>query len=188
MKCYYYLSPDLASTEKITEDLHNSGIGDWFMHIICKDEAGLTHRKLHSSNYLETLDILRQGMIGAILGLATGIGVAILLLATKPFGAELPTLAYFGIVFLLTCFGAWQGGLLGISVESKKIQRFHGEIDAGKCLVLVYASKNKQEIVERTMKKLHPEATLVAVDPQFFNPFAMPVVPATSQSYRSVTR
>lgn len=188
MKCYYYLSPDLASTEKITEDLHGSGIGDWFMHIICKDEAGLTRTKLHSSNYLETLDILRQGMIGAILGFVTGIGVAVLLSVINPFGTELSGLAYFGVVFLLTCFGAWQGGLLGVSVESKKIQRFHGEIDAGKYLILVYASKNKEDIVERTMKKLHPEASLVAIDPQFFNPFAVPVVPATSDSYQSATR
>jgi hypothetical protein len=187
MKCYYYLSPDLACTERIAEDLHDSGVSDWFIHTICKDEAGLKRTKLHSSNYLETLDIVRQGLLGAVLGFVTGIGVAALMLATQPFGAGIPGVAYGAVVFLLTCFGAWQGGLLGISIENKKIQAFHDHIDTGKCLVLVYAPKNKQESVERTMKKLHPEAELVGIDAQFFNPFSVPVLPAT-QSYRPTAR
>ncbi|MGQ9424473.1 hypothetical protein ACXYTJ_00815 [Gilvimarinus sp. F26214L] len=174
MKCYYYLSPNLASTERISEDLHQSGVSDWFMHIICKDEAGLCRKQLHSSNYLETLDLVRHGLIGAICGLATGIGMAALATVFNPFGAELSTLAYAGIIILMTGFGTWQGGLVGISMENKKLEKFHHEVEAGKYLILVYAHKSKEENVARMMTKLHPEAKLVGVDRQFFNPFSMP--------------
>lgn len=176
MKCYYYLSPNLASTESISKDLQQEGVSDWFMHIICKDEAGLSRKQLHSSNYLETLDIVRYGLLGAFFGLATGLGMAALLSAFNPFGAEIPLLGYAGIVFLLTCFGAWQGGLLGIAIENKKLSRFHDDIEAGKYLILIYAPKSKESAVSNTMQNLHPEARLVGVDSQFFNPFSVPVL------------
>lgn len=176
MKCYYYLSPDLASTENISDDLQQSGVSDWFMHIISKDEAGLSRKQLHSSNYLETLDLIRDGLIGAFCGFITGLGVAALLTVFNPFGAELAPLAYVAVVFLLTCFGAWQGGLIGISLENKKLQRFHDEIDKGKYLILVYAHRSKEESVRQMMSRQHPEATLVGCDKQFFNPFAVPTL------------
>ena len=42
MKCIYYLSPSLKSTEEISNDLHAIGIDDWFLHIVSKDESGLS--------------------------------------------------------------------------------------------------------------------------------------------------
>lgn len=179
MKCYYYLSPSLASTEAISQDLHQAGVSDWFMHIICKDEAGLCRKQLHSSNYLETLDLIRHGLIGAFCGFVTGLGMAALLTVFNPFGVEISLLAYVGVVFLLTCFGAWQGGLVGISVENKKIQQFHSEIDGGKFLILVYAHRSKEDGVARMMTRLHPEAQLVGVDAHFYNPFAVPAAKST---------
>ncbi|MCW8193439.1 hypothetical protein F6455_01400 [Proteobacteria bacterium 005FR1] len=164
----------MASTEKISEDLHNSGVSDWYIHIICKDEAGLCQKQLHSSNYFETLDVLRRGLFGAACGLGAGLIAAGILSVVNPFGIEMPFLAFAAVVFLLTCFGAWQGGLLGIGEENKKIARFHDDIEAGKHLILIYAPKNKEKDVANTMNRLHPEARLVAVDPQFFNPFAVP--------------
>jgi hypothetical protein len=174
MKCYYYLSPNLASTEHIAEDLHQSGVSDWFMHIISRDEAGLDRRQLHSSNYLETLDVIRDGLIGALSGFITGVGVAALLTVINPFGIELSLLAYASVIFLLTCFGAWQGGLIGISMENKKLRQFHDDIESGKYLILVYAHKSKETGVMRMMTNLHPEARLVGVDSRFYNPFSIP--------------
>ena len=78
------------------------------------------------------------------------------------------------IVFLLTCFGAWQGGLVGISTENKKLLRFHDEIEAGKFLVLVYAHQAEEEKLYAMMSRLHPEAQLVGLDPLFYNPFCSP--------------
>ena len=68
MKCYYYLAPSLDSTHQISDDLHEVGVLDWFLHVITEDEAGLKREHLHSSNYLETTDIIRDGLIGLILG------------------------------------------------------------------------------------------------------------------------
>lgn len=174
MKCFYYLSPTLADTEHIADDLHKSGVSDWFIHVISKNEAELERKHLHSSNYLETLDFLREGLIGALCGLGLGLLLAVILSVTSPFEADVPFVAYAGMVLLLVCFGAWQGGLIGISTENKKLRRFHNEIESGKFLILVYAHRSEEEKINAMMVRLHPEARLVGLDPQFFNPFTEP--------------
>ena len=84
MKCIYYLSPTLKSTQNISDDLHSIGIDDWFLHIHNKDESGLVKQHLHSSNYLETLDLIREGLIGAGLGLMAGLCAAAITSVTCP--------------------------------------------------------------------------------------------------------
>lgn len=174
MKCIYYLSPTLASTERICDDLHRAGVDDWFMHIISKDEAGLNRKRLHSGNYLETLDLVCDGLYGAGLGFLGGLVLAWLASVFEPFGAQPPFIAYLAIVFLVTCFGAWVGGLVGVCSENRKIRRYHDDIEAGKYLILVYAHKDEEERVQQMMERLHPEAQLVGYDARFYNPFSIP--------------
>ena len=88
MKCFYYLSPTLADTEHVSDDLHKSGVDDWFIHIISKNEEGLSRLRLHSGNYLETLDVLREGLIGVVLGFLVGLVVAGLFSVFEPFGPD----------------------------------------------------------------------------------------------------
>lgn len=176
MKCFYYLSPTLESTEAISEDLHQSGVSDWFIHIISKDEAGLGKRHLHSSNYLETMDLIRDGLIGGIAGFLVGLIAAVVISVYEPFGPITSFLAYLGVIVLMTGFGAWQGGLIGIHQENKKLEPFHDEIDAGKYLILVYAHRNEEQQVADMMGRLHPEARLVGFDSRFYNPFATPTL------------
>lgn len=182
MKCIYYLSPTLASTEVICDDLHDAGVDDWFMHIISRDEDGLSRRRLHSSNYLETLDFVRDGLYGAGLGFVAGLGLAWLGSMLQPFGSSPPWIAYLAVVFLTTCFGAWVGGLIGLRSENRKIRRFHDDVEAGSYLILVYARRHQEQQVQDMMDRLHPEARLVGVDPKFYNPFSEPV-PVT-RAYR----
>lgn len=172
MKCIYYLSPSLKSTHEISDDLHEIGVDDFFLHIHSKNESGLVKEHLHSSNYLETLDIIRDGLIGAGIGFLASLALAALTAAVQPFGPDMSWLAYPAIVFLVTCFGAWVGGLTGIACENKKIATFHDEIEDGKYLILIYAKRDQESKIKQMMDREHPEAVLAAVDPHFLNPFA----------------
>ena len=172
MKCIYYLSPTLVETHKISDDLHDTGVDDWFIHIISKDEAGLRREHLHSSNYLETLDFIRYGFIGAAGGFLVGLVFALILNMAQPFGPDVPIWAYLAVIALVTCFGAWQGGLIGVASENKKLARFHDDIEAGKFLVLIYAKKNQEENIKSMMASKHSAAELVAIDSHFINPFS----------------
>ena len=141
MNCLYYLAPTLESTHRISDDLHAAGLKDFFLHVIAKDESGLEAEHIHSSNYLETLDVVRDGFIGAAIGGLFGLVGAGLLMYFQPFGPDVPHYVYFIIVGVATLFGAWEGGLTGIATENKNLKKFHHDIDAGKYLILVYARK-----------------------------------------------
>ena len=65
MKCIYFLTPTLATTNQVSADLHDVGVNDFYLHVICRDHAGLKRHQIHSSNYFETLDVVRDGFLGA---------------------------------------------------------------------------------------------------------------------------
>lgn len=174
MKCLYYLAPTLADTHDISDHLHEVGVRDFFVHVISRDEAGLKKQHVHSSNYLETLDLVRSGVIGGLVGFIVGvIGVA-LLRYFNPFGVEIPNLVNYAIIGVATLFGTWEGGLVGVATENRKITRFHDDIEAGKFLILIYALREQEERVKGMMRDRHPESELVAVDRHFVNPFTSP--------------
>ena len=171
MKCMYYLAPNLVSTHQVSDDLHDVGIDDWHVHVISKDEAGLKNEKIHSSNWLETTDLLRDGFIGANIGFIIGVLAAGGLLLFQPFGPDFPNIAYVFMVAVATGFGAWVGGLTGVDSENQKLRRFRTAIEEGKYLILIYAHKGKGEKIKEMMRKRHPESRHVATDRHFINPF-----------------
>ncbi|MDZ4818715.1 MAG: hypothetical protein SGJ20_07055 [Planctomycetota bacterium] len=171
MQCIYYLAPTLESTHKVSDDLRAAGISDFFLHVISKDEAGLNQQHIHSSNYLETTDIIRLGLIGAFAGFIAGLICAGLLMRLEPFGPDVPAIVFFITVALVTMFGSWVGGLTGIATKNRKLGGFQYDIEAGKYLLLVYARKKQLAEIQTMMSTRHPEAKLSAMDKHFLNPF-----------------
>src|SRR6202048_3010210 len=172
MKCIYFPPPTIATTDKVSADLHAVGVNDFYLHVICRDHAGLKRHQIHSSNYFETLDVVRDGFIGAALGFLFGLMGVGLLLYIKPFGVHVvPTFVYAVLVGAATLFGAWEGGLVGIDSEHKKLAKFHDDLVAGKYLILVYVRKHREQVVLQMMREKHPDAELVAIDSHYVNPF-----------------
>ena len=105
MKCLYYVAPELDSTSRIADDLHDVGLDDFFVHVIAKDESGLKKRHIHAGNYLETLDFIREGFLGAAIGLFAGVIGCILLDQFGPF-ENIPWFVYVALCGVATLFGA----------------------------------------------------------------------------------
>jgi len=70
-----------------------------------------------------------------------------------------------------TLFGAWEGGLMGIATENRKLAKFHHDIEAGRYLILIYTRNEQEATVREMMRARHPEAELAAIDRHFINPF-----------------
>ena len=172
MKCLYYLAPTLEGTRTVSDDLHAVGVRDWYIHVISNDETGLQKERIHSSNYIETMDFVRTGFLGAYIGFIVGMFGAFLLMATQVFGANTPVSAYLAVMLVATLFGAWVGGMIGFGAESKKLSEFHEEIQSGKYLILIYSKKRSGETIKAMMREKHPESEHVATDEHFISPFA----------------
>lgn len=172
MKCLYYLSPNLDVSKRVSDDLHNIGITDWYIHVISKDEAGLNQKHLHSSNYLETLDLARGTTAGGAIGFIISWILVALAISLEPFGSPIDNSWYLFLVVFVTLFGIWEGGLVGIERKNKKISPFMRDIQEGKYLVLIYADKAHETAISEMMKVRHPESKLAGVDRHFINPFS----------------
>lgn len=171
MKCIYYLAPTLSSAHRVSRDLYSAGVDEYCVHVVAKDERGLSTQRLHAANYFETLDLIRDGYIGAAIGLLAGwIGVG-LLHYFGPFGADVPSTVYLELAAAAMLFGAWEGGLCGIASENTKLRTFHAQIESGKLLILIYVRRHQQATVDSIMRQAHPEVVLAGVDEHFINPF-----------------
>jgi hypothetical protein len=172
MNCLYYLARTLDSTHRISNDVRALGVNDSLLHVISKDEAGLKKQHIHSSNYLETLDLIGDGFIGAALGVIPGVFGVALLKYFQPFGPAVPRVVYFATVAFAILFGAWEGGLTGIATENRKLARFHDDIERGWYLILIYTPKDQEAAVREVMHARHLEAEFAAIDRHFINPFS----------------
>ena len=172
MNCLYYLARTLESTHRVSNDVRALGVNDSLLHVISNDEAGLKKQHIHSSNYLETLDLIGDGLIGAALGVIPGVVGVALLKFFEPFGPNVPRVVYFATVAFAVLFGAWEGGLTGIATENRKLAKFHDDIERGWYLILIYTPKDQEAAVREVMRARHREAEFAAIDPHFINPFS----------------
>ena len=111
-------------------------------------------------------------LIGGVIGFFFGVIAAGALMFFKPFGPNMPEFVYLIVIAILTLFGIWEGGLTGVASENNKLAEFHDELEEGKYLILIYASKKQENSINEMMVKKHPEAQLVAMDSHFLNPFS----------------
>ena len=154
MRRLYYVADSVEDAQAICLSLQKEGVSKWHVHVLAKDAAGLYTHKIHSANPIHELDIVHTGARFAVLGLliSSMIGGLIYLLGSAGFIAlNVPLWVVFALALLGACFGAWEGGMVGLSRENYKIERFHDEIEQGKYLLMVDVSKDQRALVKEMM-------------------------------------
>ena len=178
MKRMYYLTDNIDSAEQIATDLQQAGISHWNFHVLSKDEAGLYKRHIHSANYLQKLDIVRDAERGALLGLLGGIYLAIHIGTADTFGPNPGSMVYVTAIGGVTLFGLWLGGMAGLAKENQNIARYHDDIEAGKYLLMVDVKADEEGRVRRLMDEKHHEAAFQRIGSTIINPLKFSASPA----------
>lgn len=137
MKRLYYLADNLDTADAVAKALHSEGISDWHFHVLSKDEAGLYKHHLHAATPLHQRDLIRTGERGALLGFCVGMTAAIFTALLLELSSIHSMVVFAVAVVLPTLFGAWLGGLVGLSTENHKIARFHDDIELGRALLMI---------------------------------------------------
>ena len=171
MKRMYYLTGSLDSTEQISNDIHDAGITNWHFHVISKDEVGLYRRHIQGANLFQKHDIIRYGERGALVGFCSALLATGYAMGAEIFGAGASGFIYVAIFGLITLFGAWLGGLMGLATENQAIAQFHDEIDSGKYLILIDVHRDQEEAIRNLMASKHPETRLAQIGSTLIHPF-----------------
>lgn len=171
MKRLYYLTDNIEAAEQLSERLHKDGITDWNFHVLGKDKANIVKHHLHSTTPLQELDIIRSGERGVITGLAVGTLFVAVMMMTSNFGQNVHWLWLVVAVGFFASFGAWVGGLVGISSENYKIKKFHNHIEAGQYLLLIDVDALQKPLIESIVTKQFTSIWKAGEDTTFISPF-----------------
>jgi hypothetical protein len=175
MKRLYYLTDNVDVAKRMSDRLHHEGITDWNFHVLGRNKAQIVRHHLHSTTPLQELDIVRSGGRGVLIGFVTGILLTGYVALFTSFGEQLNWMGQLASIVLFSMFGAWVGGLAGMSSENYKIRRFHRDIVKGNLLLLVDVVPSQVAAVENIVMQF-PEVRKGGEDTTFINPFAKPLV------------
>ena len=172
MKRLYYLTESIDAAEKLSDRLHDEGITDWNFHVLGKDKANIVKHHLHSTTPLQELDIVRSGERGILVGLVVGVFFVAILSLFTTFGEGLHWLWLLAAVMLFAFFGAWLGGLVGVSTENYKIKQFHKYIEEGEYLMLIDVDGMQKPLVESIITREFVGIRKAGEDTTLITPFA----------------
>jgi hypothetical protein len=174
MRRLYYLADDLETTRLVSEALHAEGIRDWNFHVLARDEAGLYQHSIHAATTYQQLDVIHTGERWAVGGAVIAGIAAAFCYYVQPFPFEVDTLAAVLFTLLGGFFGAWQGGMVGLSRENYKIAPFHDDIDAGRYLIMVDVQKEMRARVRELMNIRFPQVQRAGSSSTIINPLDRP--------------
>jgi hypothetical protein len=169
MRRIYFLSPDLATTHKIVDELRSEGINDSDIHILAKRDTPL--EDLPEAGISIKTDFLPAVERGIALGGTTGLLAGLIGLRLAGFAiAGGPLL---GIIMAGATIGSMMNGLMGMNSGNTRLKKFEDAIEQGELLVLVDVPKERIEEVKQMVKKHHPNVDFEGVEP-----FLPPVIPS----------
>lgn len=172
MHTLMYLMPRLDAAEAMVASLKKLGVGHDAYRIVSQDEDGIRRHHLHDATLLDKTDVIHWGERGALIGGLLGAVIAAALLF-QPEAVPLSAAGIVMVALLMAFFGAWVGGMAGLSEENYKLKPFHEALASGQYLLKVgVANDAKASEIEVAMLRQHPDALFVADDETITNPFA----------------
>jgi hypothetical protein len=165
MRTLYYLMDRLDTASAVAATLKELNVDESGYYIVSKDHDGLKRRNLHDASVLEETDLIHSGMRGALIGGLCGLLFALWIVMIQPFGMTLNLLGFLLVAAFIGHFGAWVGGMVGLSHESYKLTPFHDAIAHGKYLMVINLREpSKARKVKEVLHARHPDAQFEAQD------------------------
>jgi hypothetical protein len=171
MRRLYYLTENINSAEKLSDCLHAKGIADRNFHVYGKDKAQIVKRHLKATTPLYELDIIRSGERGTLAGFFVGAIVIAVLMAVTNFAQSLHWGWIVGGVALFTLFGAWIGGLIGVSTKNYKTKKFQNNIEAGQFLLIIDVNMSQSKLVKAIVAEQFDDIKRAGEDTTIVSPF-----------------
>jgi hypothetical protein len=165
MRTLYYLTSSIDTAEAMVATLRSLNIDDNGYYIVSRNHDAVRRHHLHDASAMEETDLIHSGERGAIIGGLCGLLFALWIAVAQPLGLQMGLGAFLFVSATIGCFGAWVGGMVGISHEHYKLTPFHDAIAAGKFLMVITVREDaKARQVKEYMYRQHPDALFEAED------------------------
>lgn len=151
----YWLLPGLASARQVMNDLLLARIENSHIHFMAREDTDMSG--LHEANVLQSSDLVRSAQIGLALGAAMGAAAGSMLAMSSLVG-ELSKPGLVGALAALgALFGAWSASMIGASIPSRRLQRFHPALARGEILLMVDIPSRRVGEIEAMLHARHSE-------------------------------
>ena len=174
MRRLYYIAEDVETTRRVSDALHADGITDHHFHVVARDEAGLYRHHVHSASTLQQLDVIHTGERFAMAGAVGGLLLVWALQVVGPYGFQPDLLSGLALVILGALFGAWQGGMIGLTREHYQLAPYHHELEAGRYVIMVDVRREQEDDVRDLMRARFPRVSAAGDASTLVNPFETP--------------
>lgn len=165
MRSLYYLMDRLDTARGMADTLHELNIGNEGYYIVSKDHDGIRRHSLHDASIFAETDLVHSGLRGALVGGLGGLLFAVWIALVKPFGLEIGLGAFLLIALFIGHFGAWVGGMVGISHENYRLMPFHDAIAHGRYLMVINVRETpRARKIKEVLHRRHPDARFEAED------------------------
>lgn len=165
MRRIYFLVPDITVAQPIVDELLLSRVEARHIHIVAKANTPLG--ELPGASVFQKSDFYPALEQGLALGGATGL-LAGLVAVALPTGLVLGGGAVFAITLAGAGVGALMSTMVGISIDSRRIEEFQAAIERGELLLMIDVPRDRVEQIEAIVIKHHPEAECEGTDPHTF--------------------
>jgi len=163
MRRIYFLVPDIATTNRIVDDLLMAKIEERHLHVLAK--RGTPLEDLPEANLLQKSDFIPAVQQGLALGGTTGLLAGLVAVVLPPAS----TVIAGGILLATTLagagVGAWLSGMVGMSIGNRRTKEFEEAIEAGHLLLLADVSADRVLEIERRVKQHLPEVEIEGTEP-----------------------
>lgn len=156
----FYVARCVDDAEAVTRAALHQGIRRSRVHVLARDEAGLALHRIHAATPMQQLDLVHTGLRYAVLGMMGGFVLGSILYGTSAIGWMLLSIdghALLGFTVLGTLFGAWEGGLVGLSREHYQIERYHDDVEAGRYLIMIDVLPDERPLIREMMNFDFPQ-------------------------------
>jgi len=167
----YFITYSMNQAKTMLNNLHYSGLQDWRVSLIARDTEELSKNSIRAANILQERDIIHSGEQGGIIGSIAGLVVGFItsLPGVLPFPFDLSQIFLTSILFCL--FGAWLGGITGMTRRNYRVNQFEAALNKGACLIMVDIDRFQKKRLNYLLNNQLPDIKLMGTGSSVTNPF-----------------
>jgi hypothetical protein len=145
-----FSTPDLPAAQAAIQTARQAGVADEDVFLVARSDIAL--EKIPDERQRADSDFYPSALRGVASGGAVGLLAGLVAVAVPPLGV---TLAGAGAMTLAGALvGGWSGALAGAAAPDPVRQKFEGEIEAGRILVVVDGDKERLPQAEAALRSV----------------------------------